>query len=82
MQHTQLISRFLGKTVQVWDNRLVRVTGYGPTGSFACEPVDGAEPLYHASTLYLQDAYFSEIEEQRVYPRFIPYNTGLGFFKP
>ena len=56
MAHIETVQAFIGKAVQIYDGRIVRVTGYGPTGSASCEAADGKEPIYSISTAFLTPA--------------------------
>jgi len=52
--HWTLCAAFIGKTVEVYNSRIVKITGYGTPGSAFCEAVDGGEPIYAVSTAFLR----------------------------
>jgi hypothetical protein len=54
MNHWQLCYEFIGKTIEVYRGRLVKITGCATPGNAFCEAVDGGTPIYEVSTAFLQ----------------------------
>ncbi len=54
MNHWKLVQEFIGKTVEVWGGRKVKIIGPATPGSAFCEAVDGGSPVYEVSTAFLR----------------------------
>lgn len=54
MNHTQHVYEYIGKVVEVYDGRLVRITGVATPGNAFCEAADGGSPIYDVSSAFLQ----------------------------
>lgn len=53
--HWTKVAAFIGTTIEVYDGRLVKVTGASVPGSAHCEAVDGlTPPIYEVSTAFLE----------------------------
>lgn len=53
MNHWQLVIEYKGKTIQVYDSRIVRIIGASVPGSALCKAVDNGTPIFEVSTAYL-----------------------------
>lgn len=54
MNHYERCAAYLGKTVEVYEGRVVRITGTSTPGDAFCIAVDGGDPIHHVSTAFLQ----------------------------